>query len=94
MSSVQPAQTNERTENVVVDSSSPFKTRYVEFMDVVRIFSNGIPLRDFSKIFLGVTKSGGICFFPLEIKKTTLFGEIFKIQGALPPFRRPWWSSQ
>jgi len=27
MSSLQPAQTNERTENVVVDSSSPFQTQ-------------------------------------------------------------------
>jgi len=54
-------------------------------MDVVRIFSKGGPLGEFSKIFIGGTKSGEISFFPLETKKTTLFGEIFKIQGALHP---------
>jgi len=38
-------------------------------------------------------KSGEICFFPLETKKTTFFAEIFKIQGRqgppLLPIRTP-----
>jgi len=56
------------------------------------IFHGG-PLGDFSKIFLGV-KSGEICFFPLETKKTTFFGKVFKIQGgqglpALPHLPTP-----
>ena len=71
-----------------------FRLSYVEFMDVVRIFSKGGSPGNFPKIFLGGTKIGEICFFPLETKKTTLFNHIFKIQEALPPFRRPWGSSQ
>jgi len=55
-------------------------------------FFQGRPLGDISKIFPWTAKSGEICFFPLEIKKTTLFGEIFKIQGDLAPhlpYRHP-----
>jgi len=48
---------------------------------VGRIFPRGGALGDFSKIFPGGAKSGEIYFFPLEIKKTTFFAEIFKIQG-------------
>jgi len=62
-----------------------FRLSYVEFMDVVRIFSKGGSPGNFPKIFLGGTKIGEICFFPLETKKTTLFSYIFKIQEALPP---------
>jgi len=60
-------------------------------MGIRRILSRR-PLGEFSKIFLGVAKSGEICFFPLETKKTTCFAKIFKIQGGKPPllrFRRP-----
>jgi len=49
-------------------------------MSVGRIFSSEVPRGDFSKIFLGGTKGGEICLFPLETKKTTLFYEILKIQ--------------
>jgi len=42
-------------------------------------------LGDFSQIFLGRGQSGGICFFSLEIKKTTSFAKTFKIQGSLQP---------
>jgi len=42
---------------------------------------------DFSKGFLLVTKSGEICFLPLEIKKTAFFAEIFKF---LPLFGHPY----
>jgi len=58
-------------------------------MGVGWMFSTGAT-REFSKIFLGRAKSGEICFFSLEIKKTTFFAEIFKIyvgQGQpCPPF--------
>jgi len=57
-------------------------------------FFQGEPLGFFSKIFLGGAKSGNICFFPLETKKTTFFAKIFKIQGgkdlsAPPPLPTP-----
>ena len=71
-----------------------FRLSCVEFMRVGRIFSKGGPRGDFFEIFLRGAKSGEICFYPLETKKTTFFGEIFKIKVAFPPFRRPWWSSQ
>ena len=59
-------------------------------MGVGRIFSSGGALGDFSKIFLGGPKSGKICFFPLETKKTTFFAKSSKIPGGqCPPFRRP-----
>jgi len=67
--------------------------KMVAYIGVGRIFSRGWPAGDFSKILLGGAKSGEICFFPLEIEKTTFLSEIFKIQGAFgpcPPFRRPW----
>jgi len=48
------------------------------------IFQGG-RLGDFSKIFLGGSESGYICFFPLETKKTTFFAEIFETQGKVPP---------
>jgi len=42
-------------------------------MGVGKIFSEGRGARgDFTKIFQGA-KSGEICFFPLDTKKTTLF---------------------
>jgi len=53
-------------------------------MGVGRIFSREAH-GDFSKIFPGVAKSGEICFFPLETKKTTFFAEIFQIQEGLSP---------
>jgi len=57
-------------------------------MGVGRIFPGGL-LENCSKKFLGGSKSGEICFFPLETKKTTFFAEIFKIQvEPCPPFRR------
>ena len=43
----------------------------------------------FPKFFQGDVKSGEICFFPLEIKKTIFFAEISKIHGALPPLPPP-----
>jgi len=43
-------------------------------MVVGRIFSKEGPLADFYKFFLGGAKSGEICFFLFETKKTTLFG--------------------
>jgi len=94
VSSVQPAQTNESTANVLVDtdSSSPFQTQLCGVHGRRKDFFQGGPLGHFSKIFLGGGKYGEICFFPLETKKTTFFGEIFKIQDAFPPFRRPWLS--
>jgi len=55
-------------------------------------YFQGRPLGDFSKIFLGGAKSGKICFFLLETKKTTFFADIFKIQGSkapLPPLPTP-----
>jgi len=40
----------------------------------------------FSKIFPGGVKSGEICFFPVEIKKTTLVCLHFQNpEGVLPP---------
>jgi len=48
------------------------------YMGVGRIFPKEGTKR-FSKIFLVEAKTGEICFFPLETKKTTLFAEIFKI---------------
>jgi len=56
------------------------KQKPYAFMSVGRIFSSEVPRGDFSKIFLGGTKGGEICLFPLETKKTTLFYEILKIQ--------------
>jgi len=47
---------------------------------VLEVIFPGRPLGEFSKI-LG-DKSGDICFFPFEIKKTSFFAEIFKIQGT------------
>jgi len=61
-----------------------FENNWFEFFDVEMIFPGG-SLWDFTKIFLREGKSGEI-FFLLEIKKTTFFAEIFKIQGACPPF--------
>jgi len=49
-------------------------------MAIGRIFQG--ELGDFSNIFLGAAKSGKICFFPLETKKTFFFAKIFKIQGG------------
>jgi len=44
----------------------------------------------FQNFFNGGVKSGEICFFPLEIKKTTFFAEIFKIWGGgQGPFPTP-----
>jgi len=41
-------------------------------MGVVRIFSRGGAIGDFSKIFSrGRANSGEICFLPLEIEKST-----------------------
>jgi len=58
-------------------------------MGVGRIFSRRPP-GDFSKLFLGRAKSGEICFFPIEAKKTTFFAEIVKIQeGQGPPAPLP-----
>ena len=37
------------------------------------------------KSFPGGTKSGVICFLPLEIEKTTFFANNFKIEGGKPP---------
>jgi len=34
MSSVQPAQTNERTANVFIDSSGPFQTQLYEYAPI------------------------------------------------------------
>jgi len=48
-------------------------------------FFHGGALGDFSKIFSGGGKSDEICVFALEIKKTTFFAKIFKIQGVLAP---------
>ena len=60
-------------------------------MSVGRIFYGA--LGDFSKLFLRGKQKWWNCFFPLEIKKTTFFGGIFKIQGwpkTLSPLQRPW----
>ena len=59
-------------------------------MSVGRNFSRG-SLVDFSKSFSTGAKSGEICFFPLEIKKTAFFAEIFKL---LPLFRHPYACAQ
>ena len=58
-------------------------------------FFPGGTTKRFSKIFPWGAKSGEICFFPLEIKKTTFFGWNFQNPGGsrpppAPPFRRPW----
>jgi len=53
-------------------------------MGVGRIFSRGA-LEYFSKNFLWVAKSGEICFFPLETKKTTLFCCNFQNPGVVLP---------
>jgi len=59
-------------------------------MGVGRICSRGGTGRFFQNISSGGAKSGEICFFPLEYKKTTFFGEIFKIQeGAKSPLCPP-----
>jgi len=54
-------------------------------------FLPGGALRDFSKIFPGVAKSGEIYFFPLTTtKKTTFFVQKIKKNGGEGPFfRRP-----
>jgi len=49
-----------------------------------KAFSRGATRVFFQNISRG-TKSGEICFFPLETKKTTLFVENFKIQEG------PWY---
>jgi len=54
-------------------------------MDVGMIFFWEEPLGDFSKIFLGGAKKGGISFFPLETKKTTFFAETFEVQVRPAP---------
>ena len=63
-------------------------------MGVGCFFPGEVGARVFLQNFFRGAKSGEICFFPVEIKKTTAFTEIFKIQrGAMPPtspFRRPW----
>ena len=51
--------------------------QHLPSMGVERTFSKGA-LGDFSKIFLGGVKSGEICFFPLETKKTT-FSSLSKL---------------
>ena len=55
-------------------------------------FPGGGALGYFSKTFLGGDKSGEICFFPLETKKTTFFAAFFQSRGAkvpLPPLTTP-----
>jgi len=45
-------------------------------------------LGDFSNNFLRTSKSGEICFFPLETEQTTSFAEIFKIHSVPTPMGR------
>ena len=59
------------------------------YMGVGRIISRGEP-RDFSIIFPGGARSGGICFFSLKTKKTIFFLIIFsKSRGAKAPPASP-----
>jgi len=53
-------------------------------MGVGRIFSRGDTRWFFQNFYRGA-KSGEICFFPLETKKTTFFAKMFKIQGGQGP---------
>jgi len=85
VSSVQPAnETNERTANVLVDSSSPFQTQLCGVHGRRRDFFQRGRLGDLSKIFLGAGKYGEIYFFPLETKKTTF---LVKCSKSMRPFR-------
>ena len=61
-----------------------FRLSYVEFMDVVRIFSKGGSPGNFPKIFLGGTKIGEICFFPLETKKKPCLDTFSKSRRPYP----------
>jgi len=67
---------------VIVDRKG--KTLVIQEWASEECFPGG-PLGDLSKIFLGGGKSGEICFFLLETKKTTFFAELFKIQGTKAP---------
>jgi len=56
-------------------------------MGVGSTFSRGA-LMDFSKsVSKGETKSGEICFLPLETKKTACYADIFQFPA---PFRHPY----
>jgi len=57
----------------------------VEGMGVRRIFSRGGQEGIFPKFFPGGAKSSEICFLPLEIEKTTIFANHFKIQEEPRP---------
>jgi len=55
-------------------------------MGVGRIFSRGLPLGNFSKIFLGWgVKSDEICFSHSKSRKQPFFAKIFKSQGRASP---------
>ena len=51
-------------------------------------FCHGVHQGIFPKFFWG-GKSGKICFFPLETKKTTSFAKFFKIQEGTSPLPTP-----
>jgi len=54
-------------------------------MGVGRFFSTGDTKGFFQNFTSGGPKVENFVFFPLEIKKTTFFAEIFKIQGVKDP---------
>jgi len=53
-----------------------------------KFFFQGDTRGFFQKICKGA-KSGGICFFPLETKNTTIFSKNFKNQVPPAPFPTP-----
>jgi len=64
MSSVQPAQTNGRTANVVVDSSSPFQTQLCGVHGRRKNFFQGRITREFSQNFSRGNQNWWNLFFP------------------------------
>jgi len=94
MSSVQPAQTNERIANVVMDSSSPFQTQLCGVRGRRKDFFQGGTTRGFSKIFLGGPKVVKFVFSHSNLRKQPCAVKFSKSRGPWLPFRRPWLSSQ
>jgi len=87
VSSVQPAQTNESTANVLVDtdSSSPFQTQLCGVHGRRKDFFQGGPLGHFSKIFLGGGNTVKFVFSHLKLRKQPFLVKFSKSRMPFPP---------
>jgi len=88
VSSVRPAQSNERTTNVVVDSSSPFQTQLWRVHGRQKDFFQEGTIRRFIQNFSRGTKSGFV-FFPSKLTKQPFLVKFSKSRGPCPSLPTP-----